>query len=143
MADKDKDKDPLSLWRDMLSQWETNVNALANRTMASDEYSSQMNGAMGATLRMQETMRDFMAQYLAATNLPSRKEVLGIAERLGTVEARLDRITTLLERIADAQLIAANSTPVAGDTTAPGAPAVPPRARPPRTKSPPKAEPTA
>ncbi len=36
----DKDKDPLALWRDMLSQWETNVNALANRTMASDEYSS-------------------------------------------------------------------------------------------------------
>ena len=133
MADNDKIPDPMALWRDMLSQWETNVNALANRTMASDEYSSQMNGAMGMTLRMQETIREFMAQYLAATNLPSRAEVLGIAERLGAVEARLDRITALLERIADAQSAAAG-TPV--QTPAP-------RPRPPRTKSPPAAEPTA
>ncbi|MDB5071835.1 MAG: hypothetical protein JWM87_2946 [Candidatus Eremiobacteraeota bacterium] len=136
----DKDKDPLALWRDMLSQWETNVNALANRTMASDEYSSQMNGAMGMTLKMQETIRDFMAQYLAATNVPSRTEVLAIAERLGAVEARLDRITTLLEQIASAQKTTANGAPAGESTTAPAAA---PRPRPPRTKSPPAAEPTA
>jgi hypothetical protein len=134
----DKDKDPLALWRDMLSQWETNVNALANRTMKSDEYSSQMNGAMGSALRIQEQMRDFMAQYLAASNLPSRTEVLAIAERLGAVEARLDRITSLLERIAAAQ----TATPASG-ASAPGGPASVPRVRPPRTKSPPAAEPTA
>ena len=121
-----KDADPLAPWRDLLSQWEQNVNALANKTMASDEYSSSMNSVMGATLKMQETMRQFMATYLASANLPSRSEVLGIAERLGGVEARLDRIAVLLERIAEAR---------------PGAaPATPPRPRPPRTKSPPKTE---
>jgi hypothetical protein len=126
MADA-KDKDPLAPWRDLLSQWEQNVNALANRTMGSDEYSSSMNSAMGATLKMQETMRQFMATYLASANLPSRSEVLGIAERLGGVESRLDRIAALLERIAEAR---------------PGeVPATPPRPRPPRTKSPPKTEP--
>jgi ABC-type multidrug transport system fused ATPase/permease subunit len=136
----DNDKDPLALWRGMLSQWESSVNALANSTMKSDEYSSQMNGAMGATLRMQETIREFMAQYLAATNLPSRTEVLAIAERLGAVEARLDRITTLLEQIANAQTTAAAGAPAG---TAAAAPAAAPRPRPPRTKSPPAAEPTA
>ncbi|HZW52639.1 MAG TPA: hypothetical protein VFF00_01330 [Candidatus Elarobacter sp.] len=124
----DKPKDPLALWRDMLAQWETSVNALANKTMATDEYSSSMHGAMGMTLRMQETVREFMAAYLASTNLPSRTEVLGIAERLGAVEARLDRMTELLERIA---------TPAGAP--APSAPA----ARPPRTKKPPAAEPSA
>ncbi len=126
-----KDNDPLSAWRDLLSQWEQNVNAIANRTMGSDEYSSSMNGAMGATLKLQETMRQFMATYLATANLPSRAEVLGIAERLGGVEARLDRITSLLERIATAP---------SGATAAPETPAAPPRARPPRTKRPPSAE---
>jgi hypothetical protein len=125
-----KDNDPLALWRDMLSQWETSVNALANKTMASDEYSSAMHGAMGMTLKMQETVKQFMTAYLAATNLPSRTEVLAIAERLGDVEARLERMNALLQRIADAQ------------TT--GAPAAAPaRPRPPRTKSPPAAEPNA
>jgi hypothetical protein len=124
MADNDK-PDPLAPWRDLLSQWEQNVNALANRTMGSEEYSSSMNGAMGATLKMQETMRQFMTAYLATANLPSRAEVLGIAERIGGVEARLDRIAVLLERIAATE---------PGQATA--APAVS-RPRPPRTKSPP------
>jgi hypothetical protein len=127
----DKDKDPLAPWRDLLSQWEQNVNALANKTMASDEYSSSMNSVMGATLKMQETMRQFMATYLASANLPSRSEVLGIAERLGGVEARLDRIEALLERVAAQR---------PGETSAP--PAVS-RPRPPRTKSPPSTEPSA
>jgi poly(hydroxyalkanoate) synthase III subunit E len=127
MADP-KDTDPLAPWRDLLSQWEQNVNSLANRTMASDEYSSSMNSVMGATLKMQETMRQFMATYLASANLPSRSEVLGIAERLGGVESRLDRIAALLERIAEARN---------GD--APG-PATPTQPRPPRTKRPPKTE---
>jgi hypothetical protein len=126
-----KDKDPLAPWRDLLSQWEQNVNSLANRTMGSDEYSSSMNSAMGATLKMQETIRQFMATYLASANLPSRAEVLGIAERLGGVESRLDRITALLEGLAQAR---------PGEAAVP---AMPPRPRPPRTKSPPKAEPTA
>jgi Poly(R)-hydroxyalkanoic acid synthase subunit (PHA_synth_III_E) len=128
MADKKNEIDPLAPWRDMVSQWEKNVNALANKTMASDEYSRSMHGAMSTTLKMQEAMRDAMASYLASANLPSRTEVLAIAERVGGVEARLDRMNALLERIA-----------AAGDGGKGEAP--PPRApRPPRTKSPPAAE---
>jgi hypothetical protein len=129
MADS-TDKDPMALWRDMLSQWETSVNALANKTMKTDEYAGSMHGAMGMTLRMQETVREFMATYLASTNLPSRTEVLAIAERLGAVEARLDRMNALLERIANASNAAPAQAPA-------------PRPRPPRTKSPQAAEPTA
>ena len=124
MADKDK-PDPLAPWRDLLSQWEQSVNALANRTMGSDEYSSSMNGAMGATLKMQETMRQFMTAYLATANLPSRTEVLAIAERIGGVESRLDRIAVLLERIAAKEPGQATAQPAVS------------RPRPPRTKSPP------
>jgi hypothetical protein len=135
VADKDKPADPMAMWRDMLSQWETNVNALANKTMASDEYSSSMNGAMGGMLKFQDTMKQFMATYLASANLPSRAEVLAIAERIGGVEARLDRIAELLQRIAEAPRADAIST-----ATVPAA--APARPRPPRTKSPPAAEPT-
>ena len=130
MADKKGEIDPLAPWRDMVSQWEKNVNALANKTMATDEYSSSIHGAMATSLKMQEAMRDAMAGYLATANIPSRTEVLAIAERLGGVEARLDRMNALLERIAAA-------SDGKGDAAPPRAP------RPPRTKSPPSAEPTA
>ena len=116
----------MALWRDMLSQWETNANALANKTMASDEYSSSMHGAMGGMLKLQDTMKQFMSTYLASANLPSRAEVLAIAERIGGVEARLDRMNALLERIA---------TAATGDAAV--AASAPARPRPPRTKSPP------
>ena len=132
MADKDKPADPMALWRDMLSQWETNVNALANKSMGSDEYSSSMNSAMGGMLKMQEAMKQAMATYLATANLPSRAEVLAIAERIGGLETRLDRITELLQRIADAPRADAVSTATV-------AAAAPPQPRPPRTKSPPSA----
>ena len=125
MADKDKPADPMALWRDMLSQWETNANALANKTMASDEYSSSMHGAMGGMLKLQDTMKQFMSTYLASANLPSRAEVLAIAERIGGVEARLDRMNALLEQIA------------AGTGGAAAPASAPARPRPPRTKSPP------
>ncbi len=115
----------MALWRDMLSQWETNVNALANKTMGSDEYSSSMNGAMGGMLKFQDTMKQFMATYLASANLPSRAEVLAIAERIGGVEARLDRMNALLERRG------------AGTSDASASASAPARPRPPRTKSPP------
>ena len=121
------EKDPLAPWRELVAQWEKNVNALANSTMATDEYSSSMHGAMAMSLKLQETMRDVMAAYLANANLPSRTEVLAIAERLSGVEARLDRMHALLERIASAQ---------SGATAAAAEPRAP---RPPRTKSPPSA----
>ena len=129
----DNDKDPMALWRDMLSQWETNVNTLANKTMASDEYSSSMHGAMGGMLKLQDTMKQFMTTYLASANLPSRAEVLAIAERIGGVEARLDRMNALLERIAQAprgDAVSAAALPATATA----------RPRPPRTKSPPVAE---
>jgi len=129
-----KDVDPLETWRELLSQWEQGMNAIANRTMGSDQYSSSMNGAMGATLKLQETMRQFMAAHLASANLPSRAEVLAIAERVGGLETRLDHITALLERIVAAPRAPADAEPPQSG---------PARPRPPRTKKPPSTEPAA
>ena len=119
----DPGKDPMALWRDLLGQWETSVNTLANETMGSEEYSRSMNGAMGLTLKMPESMKDVMATYLANMNLPSRVDFTRLDERVQGIEGRLDRIIALLERSARG--------------SASAAPAVP---RPPRTKRPPAVE---
>ncbi len=108
----------MALWRDLLGQWEKSVNTLANQTMGSEEYSRSMNGAMGVTLKMQESMKDVMATYLANMNLPSRVDFTRLDERVQGIEGRLDRIIALLER---------------GALGGP-APATPAAPRPPRTK---------
>ncbi len=114
-------KDPAAAWRDLVAQWEKNLNELANRTMGSDEFSKAINQAMGLSAGMQSSLSEAMGRYLASLNLPSRAEMAGIGERLHAIEERLDRVLTLLQSPADA--------------AKPGGAAV--AAKPPRTKRPP------
>ena len=112
--------DPTAVWRDLVSQWEKNVNALANKTMATDEYSSAQSSMMSGLLRMQQMMASSMSTYLATMNLPSRADVVTIGEQLSSIEALLTRIATTLEAQSAERRV--------------DAPAI---QRPPRTKQPP------
>ena len=90
--------DPLSLWRDMLSKWETGVNDLSNKSMGSPEFSQFMNQAMGMSVRMQHAMGEMMGKYLTAMNMPTRADLVAISERLQSIEDQLARISTAIER---------------------------------------------
>ncbi len=114
-------KDPAAAWQDLVVQWEKNINALANRTMGSDEFSKSINRAMSLSAGMQSSLGEVMGRYLASLNLPSRAEMTSIGGRLQAIEERLDRIHALLQRLAG----------VAEPGAAPASP------RPPRTKRPP------
>jgi hypothetical protein len=110
--------DPFAAWRDIVSQWEKSVNSLANREMASDQFSSSMNQLTNVMLRAQQSVGDAMIKYLAALNLPSRADLVALGEQLGSIESQLSRIAVAIERQ--------------------GQPAAPPaRPSPPRTKRPP------
>jgi hypothetical protein len=113
-------KDPSAAWRELVSQWEKSINALANQNMASDEFSSGTNQAMNLALKMQQGMASGMATYLATLNLPSRADITALGERLQAMEAYLSRIALALE--------------APGPGKSRGAPK---RSRPPRTKQPP------
>ncbi len=91
--------DPLGPWRDLVAQWEKGINSLANTTMASDQFSGSVNSAMNLTLRMQQKMTEVMATYLTTLNLPSKADITAVGDRLASIEARLDRIATLAERV--------------------------------------------
>ncbi len=93
-------KDPAAVWRDMMSQWEKGVNALANQTMASDEFSGSMNQAMTFALRMQKNLAETMAGSLTTMNLPNRGDIERLGERLQSVETRMDQILSLLQASA-------------------------------------------
>jgi hypothetical protein len=93
-------KDSLALFRDMVSQWERQVNAIANQTMGSEEFSGAMNQAMNLSLKFQQTMAQTMSTYLATLNLPSRQDILTIGERVEACEGHLARLVTLMERDA-------------------------------------------
>jgi hypothetical protein len=95
----DEDSDPVALWQKMIGEMEKGFSALANHTMSSPEFSRAMNQAGGASAGAQKQFGDFMEKYLLNMNLPSRAQMIGIAERLENIESRLNEITAMLQQM--------------------------------------------
>jgi Poly(R)-hydroxyalkanoic acid synthase subunit (PHA_synth_III_E) len=89
-------EDPAAAWRDLVTQWEKNLNEMANRTMGSDEFSQAMNRALSLSAGMQGSLQEAMGRYFASLNVPTRTEMEGIGERLRRIEERLDRVLVAL-----------------------------------------------
>jgi SMC interacting uncharacterized protein involved in chromosome segregation len=118
----DKSSDPVAMWQQMIGEMEKGFNAFATQTMTSPEFSKAMNQAGGVTAGAQKQLTDLMEKYLLSMNLPSRAQMIGMAERLQSIEAQLGEIKTMLQQMN------AGSAP---QGSMPGTP------RPPRTRQPP------
>jgi len=119
----DKSNDPAEIWQTMIGEMEKGFNAFANQAMASPEFSKVVNQVGGATAGAQKQLSELMEKYLLTMNLPSRAQMVGMAERLQSIEGQLNEIKSMLQQMQ-------------GSTAGTGSPATP---RPPRTKRPPPA----
>ena len=118
----DKSNDPVAMWQNMIGEMEKGFNSFANKAMESPEFSKVVNQVGGVTAGAQKQLGELMEKYLVSMNLPSRAQMVSMAERLASIEGQLNEIKALLH----------------GQSAAPGSshPAAP---RPPRTKRPPSA----
>ena len=107
--------DPMAMMRSALDQWEKLANEYGGQFLQRPETAKAMQSMTAGYLQMQKMMQDAMGKALAVANLPSRKDVEALSERLGAIEASLARIE-------------------AGGTGAPNSATLP---RPPRTRKPP------
>ena len=121
----DKSNDPVAMWQNLIGEMEKGFNSFANRAMATPEFSKAVNQVGGVTAGAQKQLGDMMEKYLDGMNLPSRAQMVSMAERLQSIEGQLNEIKALLQQVHT------NS----GGLQA-GYPAAP---RPPRTKRPPAA----
>jgi len=117
-----KSNDPVALWQTMIGEMEKGFNAFANQAMTSPEFSKAMNQACGVTAGAQKQFSELMEKYLLSMNLPSRAQMIGMAERLQSIEGQINEIKAMLQQMNAAS----------GGTS--GHAGVP---RPPRTKRPP------
>ena len=95
----DKGSDPVALWQKMIGEMEKGFNAFANQTMSSPEFSKAMNQAGGASAGAQKQFGDFMEKYLLNMNLPSRAQMVGMAERLQNIEGQFNEIKAMLQQM--------------------------------------------
>ena len=118
----DKSNDPVAMWQHIMGEMEKGFNAFANQAMASPEFSKVVNQVGGATAGAQKQLGEMMEKYLVSMNLPSRTQLVGMAERIQNIEGQLNEIKAMLHQIHHNSL-----APEAGHGTP----------RPPRTKHPP------
>ena len=121
----EKSNDPVAIWQNMLGEMEKGFNSFANQAMASPEFSKVVNQVGGASAGAQKQLGDLMEKYLVGMNLPSRAQMVSMAERLQSIEGQLNEIKALLYQAQQG-----SSAPAGGPAAAP---------RPPRTKRPPPA----
>ena len=121
----DKGNDPAAIWKSMLGEMEKGFNSFANQAMTSPEFSKAMNQVGGVTAGAQKQLGELMEKYLLAMNLPSRAQMVGMAERLQSIEGQLNDIKAMLTQMSKASGVAT---------------AGPSKQMPPRTKRPPSAE---
>jgi SMC interacting uncharacterized protein involved in chromosome segregation len=121
----DKSNDPVAMWQNLIGEMEKGFNSFANQAMATPEFSKAVNQVGGATAGAQKQLGEMMEKYLDNMNLPSRAQLVSMAERLQSIEGQLHEIKALLH-----QVHRNSANPQAGYPAAP---------KPPRTRRPPVA----
>jgi SMC interacting uncharacterized protein involved in chromosome segregation len=121
----EKSNDPVAIWQNMLGELEKGFNSFANQAMASPEFSKVVNQVGGVSAGAQKQLGELMEKYLVGMNLPSRAQMVSMAERLQSIEGQLNEIKALLYQAQQS-----SGAPAGGPAAAP---------RPPRTKRPPPA----
>ena len=95
----DKGNDPAAIWQTMIGEMEKGFNSFANQAMASPEFSKVMNQVGGVSAGAQKQFGEMMEKYLLAMNLPSRAQMVGMAERIQSIEGQLNEIKALLHQV--------------------------------------------
>lgn len=115
MAKRDG-QDPMQMWREWMDGAERQWNSVLTEFMGTEQFGQASGRMMEAFLGMQSSMNEATQRYFSALNLPTRTDILSIAERLTGIEDRLSDIERSLGAVA---------SPAAGRA---------PRSKPKRTK---------
>ena len=88
--------DPMTMFRDVVNQWEKLANEYGSQFLARPEAAQAMHSVTSAGLQVQNAVQDAMAKVLTAANMPSKSEIETLGQRLTAVEASLMRIEAAL-----------------------------------------------
>jgi uncharacterized protein Yka (UPF0111/DUF47 family) len=107
MSEKDEKSqgDPfaqmLQFYDDWTKTWAGAASEMVSSKGFADSMAQQLQSSLSAAQLMRRQMSELMEQSLQGMSLPTRKEVLGIAERLTSVEMRLDDMEDKLDEVLD------------------------------------------
>src|SRR3989304_1700593 len=102
MPDSNDRADVGQLWRNWLTDTERQWNAFFNDVMGTDSFGRFMGGYMDIYSTFQRLGAPNMERSLSPPNVPGRRDVVELSERLSTLEERLSSIESSINALAQA-----------------------------------------
>ncbi|MGD2207736.1 MAG: poly(R)-hydroxyalkanoic acid synthase subunit PhaE [Anaerolineae bacterium] len=103
--ERQQEGDPFAQMVQFYDDWTKTWSGAAGEMVSSknfaDSMAQQLESTLSTTQLMRRQMGEIMEQTLQQMSLPSRKQVLSIAERLTNVEMRLDDMEAKLDEMMD------------------------------------------
>lgn len=84
--------DPLQLWRDAVNKLEGEVNTRATDGLKSQRIMRSLHQLTNISQGMERLFEKISAEHLRRLNLPSRTDVIALAESLRRIEEKVDRL---------------------------------------------------
>jgi hypothetical protein len=104
----------LETWRKAASDAEQRWNDYFNELMGTEAFGQMLARSMDSYITMQSTLARGMDQYLRALNIPSRTDVVQLAERVAMLEHKIDAIAAALGAVETEDEEAEPASKVAG-----------------------------
>jgi uncharacterized protein Yka (UPF0111/DUF47 family) len=105
MSETPKKDDPFSqmlqFYDDWTKAWSGAASEMASSRNFADSMAQQLETSLSAAQLMRRQMGELMEQTMQQMSLPTRKDVLSIAERMTNVEMRLDDLEGKLDQVLD------------------------------------------
>ena len=84
--------DPFEMWRQVVTKLEGGMNSLANSGMNSEQFTRAAHQFSQISTGLQQTFEKALDGYFKALNLPSRKDIVDLAETLQRLEEKIDML---------------------------------------------------
>lgn len=95
--------DPIGAWRALrdanLDAWAKSMAQMTNSDAFAKTIGLQLDTMLAASAPLKQAMQQYTEAYLAQANMPSRAEVVGLAQRLTNIELRLDDMQAQLDDV--------------------------------------------
>lgn len=83
-------------WRQTAAQMEQRWNEYLNQVMGSEPFAQAMARSMDTFLTLQAGYGRMMEQYLRVMNVPTRSDIVQLAERIGALEQQISDLSMTL-----------------------------------------------
>jgi len=93
MAKQHQSFDPITMWRDAFSRWESAYQGLARTSLAPAEYMRLVGQFVTMSVRTQQIMAELMMRSLRGMPMPLGANSSDVTERLRAVEEHLGLVS--------------------------------------------------